>query len=163
RRVVVAVLGDAQEEDAVPARPDIRCIAELVQERRVPPRRVRMPVRLEPEKREDRSEPDPRARPEEDAERWVPRLADRQLARSRARSTESPTACARSTKPVCRSRISTKGCSIFRRGEGTRMFCSAGRSASPKSPFGTGSRRASPGGSRCPKGQTKAQNQGSDQ
>src|ERR1700751_5814563 len=73
--VVVPVLGDAHEEDAVPASPDVGCVAEVVDERRIPARGVRMPIRLEPQEREDRRNPDRSAAPEEDAEcgrsRWT--------------------------------------------------------------------------------------------
>ena len=69
RGSVVAVLRDPEEEVAVPARPDVREVAELVQARRVPATRVGVSVRLEEEEREDRRDPDRRAAPEVDVQR----------------------------------------------------------------------------------------------
>ena len=67
-RAVVAVLCDVKEEVAVPAGPDVCEVAQVVQPRRVPTVRVRMPIRLEEEEGEDRRDPDRRAAPEVDVE-----------------------------------------------------------------------------------------------
>src|SRR5262249_15153423 len=68
RRAVVAVLGDAYEEDAVPACPDVGERPEIVDQRRVPAARPRIAVRLAPVEREHRSEPDEASAPHIDAE-----------------------------------------------------------------------------------------------
>ena len=57
-QVLVAVLGDAQEEDAVPAGPDVREGAEVTRDGGiVPTAGERMPVRLEDEEREESGQP----------------------------------------------------------------------------------------------------------
>ena len=82
REVLVAVLGDAQEEDAVPARPDVGERAEVAGDGRVVPAGCfGMPVRLEDQEREERSRPDRRATPEEDLDGWAARRPDGQVTR----------------------------------------------------------------------------------
>src|SRR4051812_11189292 len=80
RRVVVAVLCDAEEEVAVPAGPDVAEVAEVVHAGRVPPVRVRVPVRLEEEESEDGGEPDRSAAPQVDADRRVRSVFDLHIA-----------------------------------------------------------------------------------
>ena len=62
------MLGDADVPLAVRAGPDVRDVAEVVQERSVEARGIRIPVRLEDEQREERGDPDQAAAPEEDRE-----------------------------------------------------------------------------------------------
>ena len=83
-RRAVAVLGDAQEPDAVPAGPDVRDRAEVVRQLRVvPDRRPRMAVRHEHEEREQRRRPDRQARPEEDLGRGISRARQPHFAAGR--------------------------------------------------------------------------------
>ena len=83
-RRAVAVLGDAQEPDAVPARPDVGDRAEVVRQLRiVPDGRPRVPVRHEDEEREQRRGPDRQARPEEDLGRGIPCARQPQFAAGR--------------------------------------------------------------------------------
>ena len=70
---------DPDEEDAVPACPDVEAVAPRVDDRLVPARRQGVPVRLEPEKREDRRSPECEARPEEDLEPGVACSPDPEL------------------------------------------------------------------------------------
>src|ERR1051326_4722018 len=84
RSPVVSVLRDAEEEHAVPARPHVGAVAELMEKGRVPPPGVRLTVRLEPQEREDRREPDRRAAPEEDLDRLGARASHAQVRPCRA-------------------------------------------------------------------------------
>ena len=79
------MLGDPEEPDAVPARPDVGHPAEVAGQRRVVPvRRVRVAVRLEDEPGEEGARPDRRAAPEEDADRRAPHRAHAELREPRA-------------------------------------------------------------------------------
>src|SRR5581483_9731738 len=66
RGVVVAMLGDLEEEAAVPAGPEVGEPAELVHDRPVPDTRAWVPIRLEPEERERGGDPDRDPAPEEE-------------------------------------------------------------------------------------------------
>ena len=72
--VLVAVLGDAEEPDAVPARPDVRDGAQVVRHRGVvPARRVGVSARFEDEEGEERRNPDRQAAPDEDLDSRIAR------------------------------------------------------------------------------------------
>ena len=72
--MLVAVLGDPEEPDAVPARPDVGDRAEVVRHGGiVPARRVGVSARLEDEEREERRRPDRQAAPDEDLDGRIAR------------------------------------------------------------------------------------------
>ncbi len=74
------MLGDAQEPDAVPARPDVRHPAQVAGQRGIVPAiGPRMAVRLEHQPGEERGRPDRRPAPDEDAEDGPLRRRDPQL------------------------------------------------------------------------------------
>ena len=72
--VLVAVLGDPEEPDAVPARPDVGDRTEIVRDGGiVPASGVGVSARLEDEQREERRRPDRQAAPDEDLDSRIAR------------------------------------------------------------------------------------------